>query len=227
MNTARLYPFGGAIVLLGIALVFSACAPQTSQWSPVEAQKENKLTLVRLAHSIQFRPNEDRLSPAEVERLAVFMRDQAVGYGDQIVLLGGESVVEQRRQQSVAQMFARGGLRVIRGAQIEGMTAEPNEVRILVSRYVVTPPNCPNWSKRADDDFGNTSSSNLGCATATNLGLMVADPADLMGGRPLGPAEGEVAAFSVERYRAGRIIPLLRGDARPNSRTEITKEPAK
>ena len=72
-----------------------------------------------------------------------------------------------------------------------------------MGRHVVTSPNCPNWSKRADDDFGNTGSSNIGCATTTNLGAMVAESDRPRARRTLGPADGELNAFRVESYRQG------------------------
>ena len=223
MKPNRLNSFVGAGVLLAVGLAFAGCAPQTSQWSPVEAPRHSKITLVRLAHPVQFRPNEDRLNPAEAARLGAFIRDNNVGYGDQILLIGGNGALAQRRQEAVAHVFARGGLRVYRDVQVEGMTAAQNELRVLVSRHVITPPACPNWSKRADEDFGNTGSSNIGCATETNLGLMVANPSDLVSGHPLSPADGELSAFRVESYRKGVHPDLLEGDIIPNRRKDIIK----
>ena len=223
MTSQRFSSFVGAGLLLGLGLAASGCAPQTSQWSMVEAPRENKLTLVRLAHQVQFRPNEDRLSPAEAARLGAFIRDQNVGYGDQILLIGGNGALAQRRQEAVATAFARGGMRVIRDVEIEGLSTAPNELRVVVSRHVVTPPTCPNWSKRPDDDFGNTQSSHIGCATQTNLGLMIANPSDLVAGQEIGPADGELSAFRIESYRRGVHPPLLKGDVSVNSRGDVTK----
>lgn len=222
MTLFRTHILVGAIaaVMLGAA----GCAPQTSQWSEVEAPKENKISLVRFSHTVQFRANEERMSAPEAGRLASFMRDQNIGYGDQILLLPGDSALAQRRQEAVASAFVRGGLRVIRDVRIEGVALQPNEVRVVVGRYVVTPPPCPNWSKRGDEDFGNTPSSHFGCTTATNLGLMVANPGDLLMGQPTSPADGELAASRVESYRKGAYPGLLQGDVRPNSRSDIVKE---
>ncbi|HEX9489010.1 MAG TPA: CpaD family pilus assembly lipoprotein, partial [Stellaceae bacterium] len=68
----------------------------------------------------------------------------------------------------------------------------------------VTPPDCPNWSKPASGDHSNTLPSNFGCADATNLGLMVADPRDLVLGRSLGPPRGDPALYGYSRYRTGK-----------------------
>jgi pilus assembly protein CpaD len=53
--------------------------------------------------------------------------------------------------------------------------------------------------------------SNLGCANATNLYLMVADPRDLVSGRMLGPADGEEAVRAVDNYRSGKLDSLSWG----------------
>lgn len=223
MKNARRSKLLGAAALSAIALSFGACAPQASHWSSVEAPRENTVALVRLSHDVQFRANEDRLNPTEAYRLATFIRDRSVGYGDQILLLTGGGPMAQRRTDAVASVFARGGMKVVRDVEIEGVTPGQNEVRVLVGRHVVTTPPCPNWSKRADDDFGNTGSSHIGCATTTNFGAMVANPTDLVHGQPLRPADGELSAFRVESYRGGRYPALLKGDVQPNSRGDIGK----
>src|SRR3546814_11206295 len=48
----------------------------------------------------------------------------------------------------------------------------------------------------------------FGCTTAYNLGVMIADPADLERGRELDPADAERAGLSIQRYRVGEEEPL-------------------
>ena len=74
-------------------------------------------------------------------------------------------------------------------------------MRVTVGRYVVTPPNCPDWTKPATGDPGNNVSSNFGCATTANLGLMIADPGALVRGYAAGPGDGEMLAKGVQNYR--------------------------
>ncbi len=76
-------------------------------------------------------------------------------------------------------------------------TVPANQAIVSVGRYAVTLPACPNWSQSLSYDFTNAFSSNYGCANATNLGLMVASPADLVSGRTLGPADGQPAVAAV------------------------------
>ena len=89
-----------------------------------------------------------------------------------------------------------------------GPTA-PVEVVVEVVSHLVQVPGCPDWSRDASFDPRNLPLSNLGCATATDLGLMLADPADLAPGTRTGPADGVAAAEAVSRYRAGKVTPLL------------------
>src|SRR5258705_2967227 len=62
-----------------------------------------------------------------------------------------------------------------------------------------------NWSKSAGTDFTNSFASNFACATQTNLGQMVASPADLVSGQPLGPAAGPPAVAAVQRYLSDKV----------------------
>src|SRR4029077_6516059 len=68
------------------------------------------------------------------------------------------------------------------------------------ARGAVSLPACPNWSQYPASDFSNSRSSNFGCSVATNLGLMVANPADLASGRDLAHADGTPAVSAITRY---------------------------
>jgi pilus assembly protein CpaD len=79
---------------------------------------------------------------------------------------------------------------------------------LVLERYLVTLPPCPDWSRQSGTDFSNLPHSNFGCATQTNLGLMVAEPRDLLHGRGLAPADGVHQAEGIVRYRTGKVIQL-------------------
>lgn len=85
-------------------------------------------------------------------------------------------------------------------------------VQVVVRRYAVTLPPCPDFTKYPGDTFDNAVHSNWGCATASNLGLMVADPGDLLEGRETGPANGEVQAEAFQRYLEGETKDLAPED---------------
>ncbi len=116
----------------------------------------------------------------------------------------GPGLAERRASSLIAYLKTR-GLDAVRGDAQGGAT-------ITVTRYVVTTPDCPDFSKASVTDFTNLPSSNFGCATAVNLSLMVADPADLHHGRDLGGADGVRMAAAVYGYRTGALPPLTSED---------------
>jgi len=79
----------------------------------------------------------------------------------------------------------------------------PKQLRVEGNRVILPP--CPNWSQYPASDFTNVKSSNFGCATATNLGLMVAYPADLAAGRELARADATPAVSGVTRYLTDKV----------------------
>ena len=68
-------------------------------------------------------------------------------------------------------------------------------------------PGCPDWSRDPGYDPRNLPLSNLGCANAFNLGLMVADPADLATTPPARPGRRH------PRGRGHRPLPDRQGQA--------------
>lgn len=80
-----------------------------------------------------------------------------------------------------------------------------NQAILDIGRYTVTLPPCPNWSEYPDAEYTNAYRSNWGCAAATNLGLMVAQPADLVSGRALGAHDATTAVSAVTRYYEDRV----------------------
>ena len=65
---------------------------------------------------------------------------------------------------------------------LEDALQKDRQLEVLVSATSVALPGCPNWSGDPGYDPRNEPLSNLGCANAFNLGLMVADPQDLSTG---------------------------------------------
>ena len=94
-----------------------------------------------------------------------------------------------------------------------------NRAIVTVGRYAVTLPACPNWSQSLSADFTNAFTSNYGCANTTNLGLMVASPADLVSGRALAPADAAITSNAVRLYLADKVKPPPTPTASPFAAT--------
>lgn len=87
-------------------------------------------------------------------------------------------------------------------------TVPGNEV--VLHRYVVTPPECRQFSLDLNRSPQENPKAQFGCVNERNLTQMVEDPRDLLHGRTLGPADAEHAANGVERYRNDEIKELLK-----------------
>lgn len=194
----------GYMIAAAFALLAGACTP-TSNWTEVQAPpKQNTVESIRLVHDVRFTGGA-QISAAEMAQLDGFITRHDIGYGDQVYVLTNTSgAVPQRARNVLNYMKAHG----IAANGLSSVEAQPGVVRVVVNRHVVVPPNCPDWSKPATADYGNTPMSNLGCSTTANLGAMVADPGELVQGRQPGAADAEGSTGSIRRYRADKIKPL-------------------
>ena len=199
---------GRWLFILTAALVtLGACAPDTAEWTPVESPKKNRVDWVAFHHTIQFGARNVTLGDRAKSGLSRFVRRLGSGEGVRITVAATAdadgALVAGRREAAVTAYLRELGLRPRLAPAAVGRGAGKAAVVVTIGRYVVTTPRCPDWSKPSHKDFDNRVSSNLGCATETNLGLMVADPGTLLRGRPLGPADAEAQAKTIENYRAG------------------------
>jgi pilus assembly protein CpaD len=199
--------------LLSAALALAACDSPIEQWQPVQAPKTSTVEFVRLNHTVRFAPGAAVPAPIETRRLMNFVDDAEIAGGDEIYLDAAPTDrLSQARQASIRRLLSQRGIRTTALPAIAGADGERlalgDEVALQVERYVVTPPACPNWSKPPGGDPTNTVGSNFGCATTTNLGLMIANPRDLLIGRKPGPADAEPALRAIQNYRSGNPIVL-------------------
>lgn len=200
------------VLLLAVLLmtVVTACAPEMSHWSPEQNVKRNDVRWITFQHHVSFAHKGTKLDEAERARLQHFLNRHEAGYGDRILFgsrgiraTGTDVRRASRREAAVAAELRR--LELPTGLLPETPTGETwdGRIKIVLGRYIVIPPDCPDWTKRADGDSANRRSSNFGCASAVNLGLMVADPGDLVRGRSAGPADGATGARRYKSYREG------------------------
>jgi pilus assembly protein CpaD len=195
MNTKR------SLLALGVVLLAGACAPVTS-YTTAEAPKHLKLDTATTQLDLHFVPGSAALTAADAARLRQAAATGEIAPSDRVtVVAAGAPDLARQRLASISSLLLHYGIVTLAGAQ----DLPPNRAVVAVARTLVTLPPCPNWSKRPYSDFDNQPSSNFGCATETNLGLMVANPTDLAGGPPLGPTAGEPAAAAVNRYLHDKV----------------------
>ena len=170
----------------------------------IEYTKANKVDLVTFEHDVIYRNGARDPSKVERAKLDTFLRDIRVGPGDAVILDGG----------SPDQRIALGARLAYQHLSVQqtGEDGTPGRVSVFVERYVVTPPNCPDWSKPMGDDGENTPMANFGCSNTANLGMMVVNPRDLIRGSTPGPSDGQAVSAAIRRYRNGKVTELIDED---------------
>lgn len=195
MNTNRI------LLTVGLALLVGACAPVTS-YTDAEAPTRLKLDTATTQLDLRFAPGSAALAAIDVARLRRAAATGEINPSDRVTVnVAGAPYLAQQRLASVSALLLHYGIVTVAGAQ----NAPPNHAIVAAQRTLVTLPPCPNWSKRPYSDFDNQPSSNFGCATETDLGMMVANPTDLASGLPVGPTAGQPAAAAVNRYLNDKV----------------------
>lgn len=189
--------------LLLIAATLAACQPAPAEWTESEAPKKLVLDMVPSRLDLRFAPGSATLLPADAKRLRELAVTGAISPRDRVaVSAAGNPALAEARAATVSAQLLQHDV-VASGNQLEALP--PDRAVVTVERTLVTLPRCPNWSKPADTDFTNSLASNYGCATAVNLGRMVAYPSDLVSGQPQGLPAGPPAVAAVSRYLADKV----------------------
>jgi len=197
---------------LGLLLLLAACVPAAGTVQPIvppiAAPKELRVETARYSHTVRFAAGSATLAAAEKARLAGFLDAAGLPAGRSVAALSaGDGPLAARRREAIAAELVRRGLRLATPSTAAGTVLDRlslgDEVVLLAERHVVTLPSCPDWSKPSGADGANTAASNFGCATATNLGLMIADPGDLLLGRDPGPGNIDRQVLIEQQFRGG------------------------
>jgi pilus assembly protein CpaD len=191
----------GPLLLSAVALL-AGCAPYVTEWSPDDAPKTLQVDVARHTYAVQFAPGAATLGAAEATRLAHFVQAGGILPQDRIAIAAADpatKLAERRRNALLAALHGQGVGASAAAASLPKIGQD--RVVLEIEHAVVTPPECPNWSK-PPIDYSAQVSSNFGCATATNLAQMIADPADLLHGNPNAPGDPGEAAGAVQAYRS-------------------------
>jgi pilus assembly protein CpaD len=202
MKTSNLLT-SNLLLTLTLAALVGACAPVTS-YTDAEAPKNLKLDSTTVQLDVRFAPGSASLAPGEAAHLRQLAASGRIAPSDRVsVTAAGDSNLARQRFASIASLLLHYGVVPVAAPPAD---VPPNHVLVGIGRTLVTLPACPNWSKPSSVDFDNQPSSNFGCATETNLGMMVANPSDLAGGLPAGAAAGRPAASAVGRYLTDKVV---------------------
>src|ERR1700730_1083001 len=193
----RLYP-----IVLPLMLGLAACV---TEYSKSEAPDQLRVDGAESRREVAFATGSAYLTPGERRKLDGWVLSVTIRPADRVAIAAaGPPGLAEQRAAAISRELLRYGI----VAQTLALDAVPaNHAIVSVGRYAVTLPSCPNWSQSLSYEFTNAFSSNYGCANTSNLGLMVASPADLVSGRTLAPADGQPAVAAVQRYMNDRVKP--------------------
>lgn len=209
-------------VLLSLGL--SGCAHETlttieGKQRPLRVEQEPTV------FAVLFEPGSAKITDDQMTGLQNFLRDFSKVQGDQLAvgmqlseMNGKDASLSLSRSQAVLDYLRAKGYE----PGIAGTPPQLGENEMAVVRLrpkVVLPDNCPDWSRRSNDNSSNEAYDNIRCADAMNLGLMVANPMDLVAPRPMSPADGNAAIGSVQRYRIDKVKELMK-----STPSDVSKE---
>jgi pilus assembly protein CpaD len=209
-----LLAIGKMLIPLALCGLAACSAPEPTPASGLLPQPT--AVPVSYRHSARFIGNEVGLSDAEFLRLEAFA--SSLPPGRPVVLqldtgrgdgrVPGWERLALSRVETVERFLSRHVDAPLTVRTAYRQDASLAEVGIRAESYEVVLPGCPDWSRDPAFDPRNLPLSNLGCANAVNLGLMVADPADLVRTRRLDAADGVREAEAIARYRTDKVKAL-------------------
>lgn len=218
--------------ILGLALL-SGCTPEVTNWTPAESPKENTVDRAVFTYSVPYSIHHKKgMSSLEKSKFLNFLKDSIPSpYAVRVTLeeYGGHS---DKRLKDIERELVRYGVpsdqihrnfdyvdehygkhhkhkhHAHKKAHHKKHHAEGSVVLVVVERFVVITPSCANFLQQIGSANQDYSHSNLGCPTEANLGMMIANPRDLLRGRGVDSYDGQVMAAGVNRYEQDKIKPI-------------------
>lgn len=194
MNTAKLLAPALAALALGACNAGTAISNRSldSVHQPVVNQQ---------AYALDVQLAGGDLPPSEQGRLAGWLDALDIDYGDRVAIDEGSAYDAASARTTIARMLGARGLLLAQGAPLTAGVVPPGSVRLVVSRSVAYVPSCPDTATRYTGNPTNSTSSNYGCASNSNLAAMVADPQDLVKGQAGTLTDPKTASKAIGVYR--------------------------
>jgi pilus assembly protein CpaD len=204
---------GRTMAVLAAAAMLGGCLNTTTNWTGAEPEKRSTVEMVRLTHDVAV-TDAGVLSPESAGQLDAFMESINLGYGDRLIVdAGGRTAAGQ----AVSRHLTKQGFNISPLSTPLGAERSGGVVRVAVERYVVTLPPCPDWRQPSWPNRNNVPTSNMGCANATALGMMVANPRDLLEGQEFSGPDGGVSADAITRYQQDKVKWEQKGGSAPGA----------
>ena len=180
-----------------------------SGWKQMDPTPQPQIVAAPVRHAIRFAPSRAEIGDVENEALDLFLNRNAVTGGGPVWLAAATpGTLADRRLVAVRDRLWARGIAAGTSQPPAGGGLGADEILVTVQTMVVLAPDCPGYNQPTSFDFEQRPELIMGCANAANLGLMVANPADLIQGQALAPADAKAATPAIQRYQAGEITPL-------------------
>jgi len=191
-----------------LGLTMAGCSAGGGQNRPLTAATNYSVysvhqpTVEHTNYVLDLRVDGDRVSEAELNRLAAWFHSIDARYGDRITIDQPRGYASAGARADVGRVASDFGLLLDgQSAPVTQGEIAPGTVRIVASRAAAHVEGCPSYTNQGIDSPVRTD-SNYGCATNSNLAAMIADPDDLVRGREgNGSESAQVAGRAVGSYR--------------------------
>lgn len=139
------------------------------------------------------------LSPASEQAVGAWFSTLGLRYGDRVYLDGAQAAYAY---DDVARIAGQYGLLLAPGAPVTQGSIEAGNVRVVVTRAHASMPGCTAWEGEGHGNPANETMPNFGCSVNGALAAMVANPEDLISGRPgAATVDARTSARAVRSYR--------------------------
>ncbi|MFN4225392.1 MAG: CpaD family pilus assembly protein [Hyphomonas sp.] len=213
-----LLALGAGLVSLG-ACASSAPSSVPSAYLTGTALDRNEIGVIKRTEFLEIAidPHASELSSSDRQRIRSFVQLYAQrGHGPIVMSLPQATANPQLAVTAVAEARAIAWDNGIEYDEIAGSAHGAGErvSQPMILAFQIYDAVAPDCAQKSALDFSNVSSNNnlptLGCSVRTNLAAMIADPADLLGNRPLEPGDADRRAVILQKFREGESTAAAR-----------------
>lgn len=212
-----------AVVLV---LALAACVPQERPATDYRDKYPVQVTSETVSLALPVQEAAGAMSPDDETRFGAIV----AGYLDRgrgpLTLVAGMrnstpsfAELDAIRGKLLAAGVPENSIRLVSLPQLAG-----NVVTLRYERFNVLVPSCGDWSSHPGHNYSNDVHSNFGCANQRNMGLMLADPADLQQMRDTQPTDTQNANRVMQRYRKGEPTAATPSPLQVQGGTGIVKQ---
>lgn len=146
-----------------------------------------------------------QLDDQDRQAVTDFLRSHGPLINQRLVIVERGAVYERRQLERWMRQLGMAGHQL----RFQAVTDERRLLDFTTEYFVARTPNCPDSDQQPGTPIHQQHrAANFGCATASNLAMMVSDPRDLVKGRQLAPASAIRATNAVRLYQQYQVTPL-------------------